>query len=129
MRKRNKIKSTWPSLSMEEEINVLFSEQQEKLSEYPGDEIEIGYSALMESTDIDNGEKRELLVLHTAEGGDYATVSPTFIDSFVTIADWLCEKGKLIDRVKIRRDNSKKGREFLVCEFLSYKEGVDNEKR
>lgn len=123
MRKRNEIIKRWPEkLTMEQEMEVLFSEDQVNLSDYDANEMAIAYACLLCSRDVDTGSSQELLVLCDDKGVLYATISPTFIDTFVTISSWLIDKGKKLTKIQIKRDQSKKGREFMTCKMLSYTE-------
>lgn len=121
MRKRNTITKKWGIPTLEEEAVVLFGDNQKNLSDVPeGTKIELQFAALITSHDIDTDEHGELLVLKETNGEYWATISPTFVDTFVTMADWLESRGKKLTAVKVSAAMSKKGRKFLNCELGGY---------
>lgn len=118
MRKRNKLKETWPgTLTMEQEAKLLFDDNQNNLKDYEEGEFVILTGALIESSDIDTGEVQEVLVLENEDGSLWATISPTFIDSYMTISAWLSSKGMRMVSFTIETGKSKKNREFLTCKM------------
>ena len=126
MRKRNTIAKTWEEITMEDQMDILFSENQNKLVDFSGDSpFNLDHAALLSSLDADTGETHELLVLKDTEGVMWATISPTFIDSFVQISDFLAAHQCRLKAFTIEQSESKKGRKFMVCRMDSYEKRAD----
>lgn len=123
MRKRNTIIKTFGNpLTLEQEMAILTSEDQPRLQDVEKEtDLELDGAALIQSTDIDSGEVKEILGLFLMDGRMFATISATFIDQFVTINDWLAERGARMTAFKVLEGKSKKGRPFLKCSIAEYK--------
>lgn len=123
MRKRNTFLKTYGVFGMDEEYNALIGDNQKNLKDYEKltgtTEMKVKASALVQSTDVDDGEIREILVIIADDGTSWASISPTFVDGFVTTADWLETKGMQIDTISVETRQGKKGRDFLSCVMKS----------
>lgn len=120
MRKRNTIAQTWGNVAMEDELNFLFNEKQKSLTD-AGEEMTIVSAALVKSYDVDEDTTREILAIKDEDGTIWGSISPTFIDQFVTINTWLEGRKLRAEKIQIIRGTSKKGREFLSCGLISWK--------
>lgn len=121
MRKRNTIAKTWEELSMEEQMEFLLSENQQKLSKFSSEDgFHLSHAALIDSLDADTGERRELLILKDEAGALWATISPTFIDSFVQISNFLESHDCRLTRFTIEYGTSKRDRVFMTCRMDAY---------
>lgn len=120
MRKRNTITKIWEEINMEEQMDILFSENQKKLSEFSDKVFSLDHAALLTSLDADTGETHEMLVLKDTSGGMWATISPTFIDSFIQISDFLESHTCRLTTFVIEHSKSKKGRDFMLCRMDAY---------
>lgn len=118
MRQRNKILERYGDKNLKSEMQVLFSEGAENLSNTQLEELELQNAYYVESSDLDTGEIKNVLYLIDQAGNIYATVSATFIDNFLSMADWSREQELVLKKIKIETSKSKKGRDFLKCSPL-----------
>lgn len=116
MRQRNRIEEKFGNLERADEMKVLFGEDKINLTDYKEETLPFKGAALVENSDIDTGETKHVLVLLDTNGKAYNTISPTFIDSFLTLAEWCRDEGVTIKTIKIGRGKSAKGRAFITCE-------------
>lgn len=125
MRKRNTMIESYGLLTMEDEFEMLVGDNQKKLQDYLSDdesqkELAIRCAGLVESKDVDSGEVREVLVMIDNSDVAWATISPTFIDSFLTMSHWLAAHEMAPQSVMVERRMGKRGRSFLICGIGKY---------
>ena len=66
-------------------------------------------------------------MIKEAGGPLWASISSTFVDDFITIMDWADGGGTTIKELRLERDVSKRGREFLRCRISKFEsEGVEH---
>lgn len=125
MRKRNSLVESYGVMSMDDEFAILIGDNQKKLQDFLAEseeekEFQIRSAGLVESKDVDTGETREVLVLISDSGEAWATISPTFIDSFLTMCHWLVTHDMAPKSVLVQKRVGKKGRSFLMCGIGKY---------
>lgn len=125
MRKRNSLVESYGVMNMDDEFAILIGDNQKKLQDFlegseEEKEFQIRSAGLVESKDVDTGEIREVLVLISDSGEAWATISPTFIDSFLTMCHWLVNHDMGPTSVLVQKRVGKKGRSFLMCGMGKY---------
>lgn len=86
-----------------------------RLSVLENQVVDMDSYIIFEDTDRGTGEFKTVLVL-TAGGTKYGTISPTFIKDFYQLADMYEFAGAPFTRMKVVGGQSKNGRHFIACE-------------
>lgn len=118
MRNRNKIEERYGEKNPSIEMMVLFGDVATNLSEINISEMEIKNAYLVNCRDIDTGDEKKVLYLVSTDNEIYATISSTFVDNFLSMAEWCEDEGYILKKISIETSKSKKGREFLKCSPL-----------
>lgn len=114
MRQRSTITHKWGAVNDELEMRILFGDDSKNLRQADCGDYRFDAAALVSSVDVDTGEDKEVLNI-MLDGELYSTISPTFIDDFMTIFTWAEEHHKTVKELSLYRATSKRGREFLRC--------------
>lgn len=77
--------------------------------------VEVYAYALYEDVNRKDGTVNEVLTVLTPDGEIFVTVSPTFKEAFLRIADFFCDAGETIPAIKVLQGTSKNGRTFISC--------------
>lgn len=85
-----------------------------KMAEAVGSEISMAKWVVYSTTD-GNGEERTVLAVITEDGEIFATISETFIKSFLNAEQYFTENGLPFDRIKVFDGKSKNGRTYIDC--------------
>lgn len=118
MRNRNKIEERYGEKNPKIEMTVLFGDGATNLSEVEVSEMEIRNAYLVNCQDMDTGEEKKVLYLVNMDNKIYATISSTFVDNFLSMAEWCADEGYTLRKISVETSKSKKGREFLKCSPL-----------
>ena len=118
MRNRNKIEERYGEKNPSIEMMVLFGDVATNLSEINISEMEIRNAYLVNCRDIDTGDEKKVLYLVNTDNEIYATISSTFVDNFLSMAEWCEDEGYILKKISIETSKSKKGRDFLKCSPL-----------
>ncbi len=86
-----------------------------KLSVLENQIVDMDSYIIFEDVDRGTGETKTVLVL-TAGGTKYGTISPTFINDFFQLVDMYDIGGIPFTRMKVVGGESKNGRHFIACE-------------
>lgn len=88
-----------------------------KLSVLEGQLVVMDSYIIFEDEDRGTGEVKTVLVL-TAGGTKYGTISPTFIKDFCQLADMYESAGEPFTKMKVVGGQSKNNRHFIACEAM-----------
>lgn len=97
-----------------EDLYFLVATECFKMQDVKDQTIEVKDWVVCEDTDKGTGEIKTILFVRSNDM-TYATVSPTFIESFKTIVNCF---GTDFSKISIKSGRSNKGREFLTCEYV-----------
>lgn len=95
-----------------EDLYFLMVAESKKMQEVAGKTIDVKDWVLAVDDKDENNLKTILFVRSINE--TYATISATFIESFKTIVQCF---GSDFSKITVKSDKSKKGREFIFCEY------------
>lgn len=85
-----------------------------KMAEKVGSEIIMAKWVVYSTTDS-NGEERTVLAVITDDGEIYATISETFIKSFLNAEQYFSDNNLPFKRLKVFDGKSKNGRTYIDC--------------
>lgn len=80
-----------------------------KISDAEGEELDVTAWVLFEDED------KTVLTILTGKDDMFGTISPTFIDSFIKMADFF---GDDIGTIKVIGGESKAGKHFVTCDIV-----------
>lgn len=96
-----------------EDLYFLVATEAGKMQDLKGQTVTVKDWVIADDVDKSTGEIKTILFVRSSDKR-YATVSSTFIESFKTIISCF---GTEFSKIKINSGKSKKGREFLTCEY------------
>lgn len=82
------------------------------------DEIDISFVVFYTDTDKKTGEQKTVVSIVTPDGKTFTTNSPYFIETFAGMLTIFEESGEPVNKIKVIRQRSKGGRNFIDCDFI-----------
>ena len=86
-----------------------------KLSTLENQIVDLDSYIIFEDVNRETSESKTVLVL-TTNGTKYGTISPTFINNFLQLADMYEVSGVPFTCIKVVGGQSKNGRHYIACE-------------